>query len=274
MSKGERKARNGNRKVEMASRMRAVQEDVEARQAGPDKLKWTVHDLIDLRAKTDNQRAALEAYCNGDHVGLFGSAGVGKTMLACYMASSSLVREEVGKIIIVRSAVEQRDQGFVPGDQEEKDSKFEEPYDLAFAKLFDHPMTYEWMKKRGLIEFRTTGNLRGLTFEDAVVIGDEIQNLNFQEMDTFITRLGQDSRLILCGDSVQCDLKGYETKGMPVLEEIAGELPNFTVVRFTMHDCQRHGLVRAWLRAVEGWYTRRAESRALQSPPTLVVDNS
>lgn len=276
MAKGTRgqKGRRGvsHREQTEASAMRAIQEDVDARQAGPDKQHWTVHDLIDLLPKTDNQRTALEAWFDGEHVALLGSAGVGKTTLGVYMACNALVRKEVKQIVLIRSAVEQREQGHVPGTQEEKDAKFEESYEQAFAKVFGHPKTYEWMKKRGLIKFRTTGNMRGLTFEDSVVIGDEIQNLNFEEINTLIGRLGVDSRLILLGDSVQCDLRHYETRGLDIFEELAGELPNMTVVRFTRHDCQRHGLVKAWLGAVEDWYARRSERRG--APETPVLDEA
>ena len=269
MSKAEigkaRKNRNRDRGAE------ALQLDVEARQEGPAKQKWTIHDMEAFEARTENQRIATRAYCEGDHVALLGSAGAGKTTLACYLASGSLVRQEVRRIIIIRTAVELREQGFVPGTQEEKDAKFEEPYEQAFGKLFGHPMTYQWMKQRKLIEFRTSGNLRSLNFDDAVIILDEAQNANFEELHTVITRTGPDSRLIIAGDNGQCDLQRFEMRGLPIFEELAGDLPNMTVVRFTRHDCQRHPLVKAWLGLVEDYYKRREEAHKVATLPTPAV---
>uniref|UniRef100_A0AAU8L109 PhoH-like protein n=1 Tax=Pseudomonas phage PA_L9 TaxID=3232177 RepID=A0AAU8L109_9CAUD len=270
MAKGEQgKARNGSRKNRRDDDV--MRDDFEARMEGPVKKSWTLHDLVPLEPGSDNQRAAIAAYCQGDHLAMLGSAGAGKTTLACYLAAGSLVRNEVEKIILVRSAVEQREQGFVPGTQEEKDAKFEEPYVSAFGHIFGHPTTYQWMKRRGLIEFRTTGNLRSLNFDNAVVVGDEVQNLNFEELHTFITRLGPRSRLIMCGDQAQCDLKRFEIKGLPIFEELAGDLPNLTVVKFSRHDCLRHGFVRAWLGAVEDWHKRREETRPVADITTKVA---
>lgn len=250
-------ARRGpsEREVEM------LNHDVEARMAGPDKQNWTIHDLKTIDPRTPNQATALRAWFEGDHVGLLGSPGAGKTLLACYMAASALVRKEVGGIIVVRSAVERREQGFVPGTQEEKDAKFEDTYRDGFAAVFGNHTAYDQLKRRGLITFRTTGNQRGLNFRNSVVIGDEIQNLDFAELHAFITRLCADSRLIICGDQGQCDLKHHEEPGLPIFQELAAELPDLTLVHFTRHDCQRHPFVKAWLRGVEDWYARRAAGR-------------
>lgn len=235
----------------------AIQRDIDARREGPEKQSWTLHDLRTLTARTPNQRSALESYFSGDHIAMLGAAGVGKTALAVYMASNSLVRGEIEQIILVRSPVELRQQGFVPGTQEEKDAKYEESFARAFAQAFGHDTTYSAMKRKGLIRFRTTSNLRSLNFDNAVIVCDEIQNCNLEELNTLITRTGPGSRLILCGDNAQCDLGRYEVRGLPVFEQLAGELPRMTVVHFTHEDNQRHPLVRAWNRALDDWYRER-----------------
>lgn len=231
----------------------------------PDKQNWTIHDLVSMRPKTANQSLAIEAWAQGDHLGLLGSAGAGKTFLAAYLAASELCRNEVKQIIVLRSAVDIRPQGFLPGTQGDKDAPYEESYEEAFGKVFGHPMSYKWLKNRGKLRFRSTGNLRSLNFEDAVVIADEIQNMNFKELHTIITRLAPSSRLIVCGDEAQCDLGPSEMRSIPMLHRFAPELPNTTVVRFTMHDCLRHPLVKAWLGQVEKWYEERAQ-RAVPQP--------
>lgn len=231
-----------------------------------DKQSWTMHDLVSMRPKTDNQRTAIEAWAQGDHLALLGSAGVGKTFLAAYLAGSDLCRNEVSQIIVLRSAVDLRPQGFRPGTQEEKDAPYEESYAEAFGKVFGHPMSYKWLKNRGKVRFRSTGNLRSLNFEDAVVIADEVQNMSFEELHTIVTRLSPTSRLIVCGDHAQCDLQPHEVRSLPLFERFAPELPNTTVVRFTMHDCLRHPLVKAWLGQLEKWHAERAE-RSRQPAP-------
>ena len=229
----------------------------------PDKQSWTMHDLVSMRPQSANQSTAIEAWAQGDHLALLGSAGVGKTFLAAYLAASELCRNQVKRIVVLRSAVEIRKQGFLPGTQADKDAPYEEAYEHAFAKVFDHPMSYKWLKARGKLIFRSTGNLRSLNFEDAVVIADEIQNMNFEELHTVITRLSSSSRLIVCGDEAQCDLDLHEMRSIPMFARFAPELPNTTVVRFTRHDCLRHPLVKAWLAQLEKWH----EERALRAAP-------
>lgn len=239
--------------------------DAEARRQGPDKKQWHEHDLRHIRAMTDGQETAIEAWFENPegHLGLLGSAGTGKTLIAAYLASVCVTRKEQEGITIVRASVPKRDPGALPGTLEQKQAPFEAPYKGIFQQLFGRQSTYDDMKTAGLIEYRSTSYIRGTTIRDRIIIVEEAQNLDFDEIDTILTRAGEGARVILTGDTLrQCDLKHFETSGIQILQEVKDRLEGMTVVEFGPNDCVRSGFARSWLLATEEYFTeQRARER-------------
>lgn len=213
------------------------------------KSKWTYHDLQNIKPLTPNQENMFHQYFQGDHICAYGSAGTGKTFLALYLALNDVLRKEYSqkRLIIVRSAVATREIGYLPGTLEEKVALYEMPYRDIFTELFQHPGAYDSMKEAGQVGFMTTSFIRGLTWNDAVVVVDEIQNMNFSEVDSVITRMGNNSRLILCGDNKhQNDLKREATCVHDVLK-IVNKMGSFSVVEFGHSDIVRSEFVKDWI---------------------------
>lgn len=230
---------------------------------GPVKKNWTKHDLVAFQARSARQTEAIRAYMEGNHVGLFGTAGTGKTLTACYLAATSLTGDEdIRQIIVIRSAVQTREIGFLPGTIEEKQAPYEEPYEASFGRLFGKVTTWKHMKDAGKVQFRLSSFLRGLTFDNAVVIVDEAQNMTFDELNTIVTRLGHSSRLIILGDTKQIDLVGMGRgiSGLEALCEIMRDVKDFSATYFTRHDIVRSQFVKSWIAAVED-YDSRSYSR-------------
>lgn len=215
-------------------------------------------DIKELEPLTDTQKDFFESYDDEsiDAFVLFGSAGTGKTFIACYKAILDVLDPEneiYDKIIIIRSAVQGRDMGFLPGTTEEKMQAFEAPYESIFADLTGKKYAYEKLKDMGKIEFMSSSFIRGITFHNAIVIVDEIQNFNFQELSTICTRIGMDSRLILCGDGKQDDLiyRKNDKSGFQQLLEVSRKMPEFRNFRFTSDDIVRSGFVKSFIMACE-----------------------
>lgn len=240
-----RKSRNG-RKAQIDELSKALLLNGEAK-AARKKKQWSVHDLKRIIPLTLNQATAFDEYRNKDHIILNGSAGTGKTYLHIYHALQAIISEKShDKIIIFRSAVPSRDQGFLPGSIDEKSAPFEEPYSHIFTNLLGKASSYQDMKDAGLVEFRTTGYLRGLTFDDAIVIVDEAQNMSFHEINTLVTRMGENTRLFVSADSAQNDLKKSESGYLSALK-VWQSMDEFSVITFSHDDIVRSGLVKAWI---------------------------
>lgn len=264
--KGSRREGRGDRRVSREKPDNVVLlNDAVARRDGPDKKSWHEHDLRHIQALTENQEIAIQAWFATDegHLALLGSAGSGKTLLASYLASVSYTRKEQYRIVVIRSGVPKRDPGALPGTLEQKQAKYEAPYISCFHQLFGKALTYQNMKDAGVIEFHTTSFIRGMTFDDSIIIVEECQNMDFDELDSVLTRPGTNSRVILTGDTLrQCDLKHFETSGVQILEEVAHELEGMTLVQFTPEDCVRSGFAKSWLMATEKYFTKaRARAR-------------
>lgn len=214
-------------------------------------------DLKPLKPLTDTQYDFFQAYQDEQATGyvLYGSAGTGKTYLAFYHALMDVLDPEkiqYHKVIIVRSIVQTRDIGFLPG-MEEKFEPYEAPYHEIAYDLTRKSGAYDKLKEMGKIEFVTTSFLRGTTFKNAIVIFDECQNENFHGINSLMTRIGNDCKLILCGDGVQSDLikTKNDTTGFRELIDVTRQMPEFRHFRFTSDDIVRSGLVRSWILTCE-----------------------
>lgn len=214
---------------------------------------WTKHDIGSVKFK-GRQHDSVVAFTQGNDLAMAGSAGTGKTFVACYLGLRELTAGNVKQVVIVRSAVQVRDQGFLPGSLEEKMQDYEMAYRGLFTELLPQkPNSYDDMKQEGLVTFLSTSMLRGLTIRDAVLIIDEAQNMDFEEIDTIMTRVGTGTRVIVCGDTRQNDLKRKRGSGsgMAYMLEVLKTIQNIEVVTYTPADCIRSGFCRAWLQAVD-----------------------
>lgn len=207
-------------------------------------------DLSKTSPMNANQEKVMKAYDMGSHMVLHGYAGTGKTYLSLYLALEELLTngQFYDRILIVRSVVPSRDMGFLPGSAKEKARIFEEPYKQICDELFQRGDGYEILKMKKMVEFTTTSYLRGITFNRSIVIVDEMQNMSFQELDTTMTRMGDNSRVIFCGDFRQTDLtKQEDMRGLQNFLNITKRIPNFEYIEFGKQDIVRSGLVKDYI---------------------------
>ena len=221
---------------------------------GPKKKRWTQHDIETIHPLKPAQEEMFHSWFNGQNICAYGSAGTGKTFLAIYLALNEIVsgRSEYKRIKIVRSVVPTREVGYLPGTLEEKISVYEQPYHDIVAELTGCWKGYEHMKDARLIEFVPTSFIRGLTWDNTIVIVDEGQNMDFHEIDSVMTRIGQHSRMIFTGDVKQSDLrKRNEKTGMPQAIQCMEAHGDFDMVQFNRHDIVRSDFVKKWIAATE-----------------------
>ena len=212
--------------------------------------------MIPVEPITDNQKRFFDAWDEGKMIYAYGVAGTGKTFIALYKALRDVLGETTPyeKIYIVRSLVATREIGFLPGDHEDKSSLYQIPYKNMVQAMFEMPddnsydMLYDNLKAQETISFWSTSFIRGTTLDNAIVIIDECQNLNFHELDSIITRVGQDSKIIFCGDAAQTDLqKISERSGILDFQRIIQNMEEFSLIEFNIEDIVRSGLVRSYL---------------------------
>lgn len=200
---------------------------------------------------TQNQCSTFDAFNNDKHLMLHGCAGTGKTFIMIYLAMKAVLSRRVDqqKVYIVRSMLPTRDIGFLPGSQEEKMSVYTEPYYSLFDEMFpgiENP--YELAKYQDIVQFVPTSYIRGITLRDAFIIVDECQNLNFHELDTIITRVGENSRIAFCGDFMQTDLRNNsEQRGLIQFMDIIKTMKCFETINFNENDIVRSGLVKEYI---------------------------
>ena len=216
----------------------------------------TYSQLNQIKPVTDSQKLVFDTWKQGQNQFLFGCAGTGKTFVSLYLGLSEVLRNETpyDKVIMVRSLIPTREIGFLPGDEEDKAALYQVPYSNMVQYMFKQPnvqafsMLYDKLKNQGSFYFLSTSFLRGLTFDNSIIIVDECQNLNFHELDTIITRVGQDSKIIFCGDFMQTDLsKVSERNGLFDFLRILEEMKEFSCVEFNIGDIVRSGFVRNYL---------------------------
>ena len=202
-------------------------------------------ELAEIEPLTRNQLRAFESDKN---LVLHGCAGTGKTFISCYLAFDDMTKNQYEKLVIIRSAVPTRDIGFLPGTEKEKRSVYEEPYYDISIDLFERGDAYQILKTKRLVHFMTTSYIRGITLRDAVILIDECQNMTFHELDSIITRVGENCRVIFCGDFSQSDLK---QNGMKEFFEILASMNRFDFIEFGVEDIVRSGFVKEYIIAKE-----------------------
>ena len=213
-----------------------------------------VDDLYTYEPLTTNQKKAYDSWDDGDNICLTGSAGTGKTFIAMYLALENVLEKQSpqDKITIMRSVVPTRDMGFLPGTKEEKQEVFETPYKSIAVELLGGDQPYRRLVHNHQLEFLTTSYIRGMTIDNSVIIIDEMQNLNFHELDSVVTRIGENCRIIMCGDYLQSDFKdGYERDGIMKFMRIIESMKNFTIVNFGWEDIVRSDFVRDYIMTKE-----------------------
>lgn len=212
--------------------------------------------LLEIDPLTDNQERLFSSYDAGKNLVAYGAAGTGKTFITLYNAIKDVLdeRSPYEKIYIVRSLVATREIGFLPGDHEDKSSLYQIPYKNMVKYMFQMPddasfeMLYGNLKTQGTISFWSTSFIRGTTLDKAIIIVDEFQNLNFHELDSIITRVGEDTKICFCGDATQSDLtKTNERNGILDFMKILRVMPSFDVIEFGIEDIVRSGLCKEYI---------------------------
>ncbi len=215
-----------------------------------------LNSMVTIKPITDTQKLVFETWKKGQNQFLFGAAGTGKTFISLYLALKDIfdLKTKFEKVVLVRSLIPTRDIGFLPGDEEDKSALYQVPYQNMVQFMFEMPneqafnSLYDKLKGQGSLYFLSTSFLRGLTFDNSIIIVDECQNLNFHELDTIITRVGQDSKIVFCGDFDQSDLvKHNEKNGLHDFLRILEEMEEFNCSEFSIGDIVRSGFVRSYL---------------------------
>ena len=205
---------------------------------------------------TENQEKLFEQYEKGQNIIAYGAAGTGKTFITLYNALRDVLNPNTpyDKIYIVRSLVATREIGFLPGDHEDKSSLYQIPYKNMVKYMFELPtqadfeMLYGNLKAQETISFWSTSFIRGTTLDRSILIIDEFQNLNFHELDSIITRVGEDAKIMFCGDATQTDLiKTNEKNGIIDFMNILRNMPSIDIIEFGLDDIVRSGLCKEYL---------------------------
>ena len=213
-------------------------------------------NMVDIQPLTPAQDKVFEEYANDKNLFLYGAAGTGKTFISLYLALKDVLNDKTPyeKVYMVRSLVSTREIGFLPGDHEDKSSLYQIPYKNMVKYMFEMPddasfeALYGNLKGQGTVSFWSTSFIRGTTLDNCIIIVDESQNLNFHELDSIITRVGQDAKIIFCGDVQQTDLvKTNERNGVLNFMSILQTMDEFSMVEFGIADIVRSGLIKSYL---------------------------
>ena len=212
--------------------------------------------LLDIEPITDNQKVLFDSYKADKHLVAYGAAGTGKTFVTLYNALKDVLDDHTPyeRIYIVRSLVATREIGFLPGDYEDKSDIYQVPYKHMVKYMFQMPsdadfeMLYGNLKSQDTIKFWSTSFLRGTTLDHSIIIVDEFQNLNFHELDSIMTRVGENSKIMFCGDASQTDLqKTNDRNGIVDFMNILRKMPSFDIIEFSVDDIVRSGLVKEYI---------------------------
>ena len=214
--------------------------------------------LRDIEPLTENQQKLFESYSNNKNIIAYGAAGTGKTFITLFNALCDVLDTSTPyeKIYIVRSLVSTREIGFLPGDHEDKSTLYQIPYKNMVKYMFELPsaadfeMLYGNLKAQETISFWSTSFIRGTTFDRAIILVDEFQNLNFHELDSIMTRVGENTKIMFCGDATQSDLiKQNERNGIVDFMRVLRLMSSIDIIEFGVEDIVRSGLVKEFILA-------------------------
>jgi len=220
------------------------------------KKPLNIDRLVDIKPVTENQTKLFDSYNRQKNLFVYGCAGTGKTFCTLYLALKDVLNEitPYDRVVIVRSLVATREIGFLPGDHEDKSSLYQIPYKNMVKYMFEmtsdseFEMLYGNLKQQESIKFWSTSFIRGTTLDNCIILVDECQNLNFHELDSIITRVGEDSKIIFCGDATQSDLtRNTERGGVIDFMKIIQRMPEFESIEFDVNDIVRSGLVKSYI---------------------------
>tara|TARA_B100000925_G_scaffold270117_1_gene232380 strand:- start:2632 stop:3384 length:753 start_codon:yes stop_codon:yes gene_type:complete len=220
------------------------------------KKPYNTDMMVPVEPISENQTKAFEEYKEGKNLFLYGAAGTGKTFITLYLALKEVLDPltPYNKVVLVRSLVSTREIGFLPGDHEDKSALYQIPYKNMVKYMFELPTDNEFemlwgnLKTQESVTFWSTSFIRGTTLDGSIVIVDESQNLNFHELDSIITRVGEDTKIMFCGDIAQTDLvRTNEKNGILDFQKIIQLMPEFSLIEFGLDDIVRSGLVKSYL---------------------------
>jgi phosphate starvation-inducible protein PhoH len=215
--------------------------------APAEKLNFNLKHISPL---TENQKLSFQAYQDGRNLMLHGIAGTGKSFISLYLGLNQVLGQDSAykKVIIVRSVVPTRDMGFLPGSQKEKAKVYEAPYYAICTELFGRGDSYDYLKSKGLVEFISTSFIRGITLNDCIIIVDEIANMTLHELDSVITRVGKNCRIVFCGDFRQSDfIFDRDKNGLHDFMKIIQRMKSFTFIDFNEQDIVRSSMVKDYI---------------------------
>ena len=206
--------------------------------------------LKHIEPLTENQKISFEAYQNGKNLMLHGIAGTGKSFISLYLGLNQIMTDnsQYKRVVIVRSVVPTRDMGFLPGNSKEKAKVYEAPYYAICTELFGRGDSYDYLKNKGMVDFISTSFIRGITLNDSIVIVDEIANLTGHELDSIITRIGKNCKIIFCGDFRQSDFtKDQERNGLMDFMRVIKRMKSFEFIDFQKEDIVRSSMVKNYI---------------------------
>ncbi len=214
------------------------------------KLKIKLEDLTEITPLTSNQQKFFQLYDQSNFIMLHGVAGTGKTYIALYKSLEEVLTKgnQYYRVILVRSAVPSRDIGYLPGDEHEKTIVYEKPYVEICEDLFNKKDAYQKLTEQHFLYFMNTSYIRGITLDNSIIIVDECQNMTDMELNSIITRVGKNSKIIFCGDFRQTDLyKKYDQSGLKKFMLITDLMPSSKIVEFEHEDIVRSELVKQYI---------------------------
>ena len=198
---------------------------------------------------TANQKLTFQNF-NGKNLMLHGMAGTGKSFISLYLSLKEVIKtdSQYKKVVIVRSVVPTRDMGFLPGNNKEKAKVYEAPYYAICTELFGRGDAYEVLKSRGLVDFISTSFIRGVTLNDCIIVVDEIANLTLHELDSVITRVGKNCKIVFCGDFRQSDFtREQDRNGLKDFMKIIERMKSFEFIEFDENDIVRSSMVKEYI---------------------------
>lgn len=199
---------------------------------------------------TENQKITFNSFHNKNLM-LHGIAGTGKSFMAMYLSLKEILNNpdsQYKRIVIVRTVVPTRDMGFLPGNSKEKTKVYEAPYYAICNELFGRGDAYDYLKNKGLVEFISTSFIRGITLNNSIVIVDEMQNATLHELDSVITRIGYNCKIVFCGDFRQSDFtREHEKSGLTDFMRVVKSMRSFDLIEFNANDIVRSALVKEYI---------------------------